>query len=383
MKKLLFLLFGLISIESFAQSFIPNAPTLDLKSYILIEPNTNTVIASFNEDAPIEPASMTKVMSSYVVADQIANDFLSLDDNVLVSEKAWRMEGSKMFIEQGKRVSVLDLLKGIIIQSGNDATVALAEYVGGTEDGFVDLMNSYAASMGLSNTLFQNSTGLPDGNHFSSAKDLATMTSLLINNFPETYSLYKEKYYTFNNIRQPNRNRLLWKDNSSDGVKTGHTESAGYCLISSAKRNDMRLIAVVAGAKSDKERFNDTQRLLEYGFRFYSTQEVIKKDNALKEVDVWGGKKNLVSLGAENNIKLTLPRTTFKNITISYDFQNNLRAPIKEGQTLGTLVIKDGEKTLHTENLVALNDVEAKGFFGRLWASLVLWFRGLFGLGDA
>ena len=383
MKKLLFLLFSLISIESLTQSFIPNTPTLDLKSYILVEPNTNTVIASFNEDAPIEPASMTKVMSSYVVADQIANDFLSLEDSVLISEKAWRMEGSKMFIEQGKRVTVLDLLKGIIIQSGNDATVALAEYVGGTEDGFVDLMNSYAASMGLSNTLFQNSTGLPDGNHFSSAKDLATMTSLLINNFPETYSLYKEKYYTFNNIRQPNRNRLLWKDNSSDGVKTGHTESAGYCLISSAKRNDMRLIAVVAGAKSDKERFNDTQRLLEYGFRFYSTQEVIKKDNSLKEVDVWGGKKDLVSLGSENNIRLTLARTTFRNITISYDFQNNIRAPIKEGQTLGTLVIKDGEKILHTENLVALSDVEAKGFFGRLWASFVLWFRGLFGLVDA
>ena len=381
MKKLLIPL--LISNIIYAQSFVPDAPELNLKSYILIEPNTNTVIAEFNSDSEIEPASMTKIMTSYVVADQIANDLISLDDQVLISEKAWRMEGSKMFIEQGKRVSVLDLLKGVVIQSGNDATVALAEYVGGTEDGFVDLMNSYAASMGLSNTLFQNSTGLPDGNHFSSAKDLATMTSLLINNFPETYSLYKEKYYTFNNIRQPNRNRLLWKDNSSDGVKTGHTESAGYCLISSAKRNDMRLIAVVAGAKSDKDRFNDTQRLLEYGFRFYSTQEVIKKDNALKDVDVWGGKKDLVSLGAENNIKLTLPRTTFRNITISYDFQNNLRAPIKEGQTLGTLVIKDGEKTLHTENLVALNDVEAKGFFGRLWASLVLWFRGLFGLGDA
>ena len=378
MKKILFLLLSLISFESLTQSFIPNTPTLDLKSYILMEPNTNTIIVSFNEDAPIEPASMTKVMSSYVIADQIANDFLSLDDSVLISEKAWRMEGSKMFIEQGKRVNVLDLLKGVIIQSGNDATVALAEYVGGTEDGFVDLMNSYAASMGLSNTLFQNSTGLPDGNHFSSAQDLATMTSLLINNFPETYSLYKEKYYEFNNIRQPNRNRLLWKDNSSDGVKTGHTESAGYCLISSAKRNDMRLIAVVAGAKSDKERFNDTQRLLEYGFRFYSTQEVIKKNKALKDVSVWGGKKDLISLGAENDIKLTLPRTTFRNITISYDFQNNLRAPIKEGQTLGTLIIKDGEKTLHTENLIALSDVEAKGFFGRLWASFVLWFRGLF-----
>ena len=385
MKKLLFLLFGLISIESFTQSFIPNTPTLDLKSYILIEPNTNTVIASFNEDAPIEPASMTKVMTSYVVADQIENDLLSLEETVLITEDARQMSlgTARTYVEPGKMVSVLDLLKGIIIQSGNDATFALAEHVGGSEEGFVYLMNRYADEMGLSNTIFQNSTGLPDSNHFTSAKDLATMTSLLISKFPEIYALHKEKYFTFNDIKQPNRNRLLWKDNSSDGVKTGWTESAGYCLISSAKRNDMRLIAVIAGAENDKDRFNDTQRLLEYGFRFYSTQEVIKKDNALKDVDVWGGKKNLVSLGAENSIKLTLPRTSFRNITISYDFQNNLRAPIKEGQALGTLVIKDGKKTLHTENLIALGDVEAKGFFGRLWASLVLWLRGLFGLGDA
>ena len=385
MKKLLFLLFSLISIESFTQSFIPNTPTLDLKSYILIEPNTNTVIASFNEDAPIEPASMTKVMTSYVVADQIENDLLSLEETVLITEDARQMSlgTARTYVEPGKMVSVLDLLKGIIIQSGNDATFALAEHVGGSEEGFVYLMNRYADEMGLSNTIFQNSTGLPDSNHFTSAKDLATMTSLLISKFPEIYALHKEKYFTFNDIKQPNRNRLLWKDNSSDGVKTGWTESAGYCLISSAKRNDMRLIAVIAGAENDKDRFNDTQRLLEYGFRFYSTQEVIKKDNALKDVDVWGGKKNLVSLGAENSIKLTLPRTSFRNITISYDFQNNLRAPIKEGQALGTLVIKDGKKTLHTENLIALGDVEAKGFFGRLWASLVLWLRGLFGLGDA
>ncbi len=385
MKKFLFFLFGLVSLESFTQSFIPNTPTLDLKSYILIEPNTNTVIASFNEDAPIEPASMTKVMTSYVVADQIENDLLSLEETVLITEDARQMSlgTARTYVEPGKMVSVLDLLKGIIIQSGNDATFALAEHVGGSEEGFVYLMNRYADEMGLSNTIFQNSTGLPDSNHFTSAKDLATMTSLLISKFPEIYALHKEKYFTFNDIKQPNRNRLLWKDNSSDGVKTGWTESAGYCLISSAKRNDMRLIAVIAGAENDKDRFNDTQRLLEYGFRFYSTQEVIKKDNALKDVDVWGGKKNLVSLGAENSIKLTLPRTSFRNITISYDFQNNLRAPIKEGQALGTLVIKDGKKTLHTENLIALGDVEAKGFFGRLWASLVLWLRGLFGLGDA
>ena len=381
MKKILIILFGVISVESASQSFIPNTPDLDLKSYILIEPNTNTVIASFNEDAPIEPASMTKVMTSYVIADQIANDFLSLDDTVLISEEAKSISlgTARTYVEPGKRISVLDLLKGIIIQSGNDATFALAEHIGGTEEGFVDLMNSYAGSMGLTNTLFQNSTGLSDTNHFSSAKDLATVTSLLINNFPEIYGLHKEKSFTFNEIEQFNRNRLLWRDTSSDGVKTGWTESAGYCLISSAKRNDMRLIAVIAGAKTDKDRFNDTQRLLEYGFRFYSTQEVIKKNNALKDVSVWGGKEKLISLGSENDIKLTLPRTTFKNITISYDFQNNIRAPIREGQTLGTLIIKDGEKTLHTENLVALSNVEAKGFFGRLWASFVLWIRSLFG----
>ena len=190
---------------------------------------------------------MTKVMSSYVVADQIKNNFLDLEDMVLISEKAWRMEGSKMFIQEGKKVSVLDLLKGVIIQSGNDATVALAEYVGGTEEGFVDLMNAYANSLELSNTLFQNSTGLPDGNHFSSAADLAKVSAALIENYPEIYQYYKEKFFSYNDIRQKNRNNLLWKDDSADGIKTGHTSSAGYCLIGSAKRNDMRLIAVVAG----------------------------------------------------------------------------------------------------------------------------------------
>ena len=253
MKKLLIPL--LITNFIYAQSFVPDAPELDLKSYILIEPNTNTVIAEFNSDSEIEPASMTKIMTSYVVADQIANDLIFLDDQVLISEKAWRMEGSKMFIEAGKKVSVSDLLKGIIIQSGNDASVAIAEYAGGTERGFVDLMNSYAGSLGMNNTIFQNSTGLPDDNHFSSAKDLATLTSDFIKKFPDTYSLYKEKQFTFNNIKQLNRNKLLWRDDSSDGVKTGHTQAAGYCLVGSAKRGDMRLITVVAGSDSDNNRF--------------------------------------------------------------------------------------------------------------------------------
>lgn len=361
-----------------AQSFIPNPPSLDVKSFILIEPKTNTIIASFNEDAPIEPASMTKVMSSYVVADQIKNNFLDLEDMVLISEKAWRMEGSKMFIQEGKKVSVLDLLKGVIIQSGNDATVALAEHVGGTEEGFVDLMNAYANSLELSNTLFQNSTGLPDGNHFSSAADLAKVSAALIENYPEIYQYYKEKFFSYNDIRQKNRNNLLWKDDSADGIKTGHTSSAGYCLIGSAKRNDMRLIAVVAGSNSDKARFNETQRLLEYGFRFYATQEVIKEKTSLKEITVWGGKSNQISLGVAENIILTLPRPTFKDLKISYEYSNNLKAPIQDGEVLGSLIIKDGDSIVHATELIALDSVDAKGFFGRLWASFILWIRNLF-----
>ena len=361
-----------------AQSFIPNPPSLDVKSFILIEPKTNTIIASFNEDAPIEPASMTKVMSSYVVADQIKNNFLDLEDMVLISEKAWRMEGSKMFIQEGKKVSVLDLLKGVIIQSGNDATVALAEYVGGTEEGFVDLMNAYANSLELSNTLFQNSTGLPDGNHFSSAADLAKVSAALIENYPEIYQYYKEKFFSYNDISQKNRNNLLWKDDSADGIKTGHTSSAGYCLIGSAKRNDMRLIAVVAGSNSDKARFNETQRLLEYGFRFYATQEVIKEKTSLKEITVWGGKSDQISLGVAENIILTLPRPTFKDLKISYEYSNNLKAPIQDGEVLGSLIIKDGDSVVHAAELIALDSVDAKGFFGRLWASFILWIRNLF-----
>ena len=377
-KNLFITLFSSTCVFLSAQSFIPNPPSLDVKSFILIEPKTNTIIASFNEDAPIEPASMTKVMSSYVVADQIKNNFLDLEDMVLISEKAWRMEGSKMFIQEGKKVSVLDLLKGVIIQSGNDATVALAEYVGGTEEGFVDLMNAYANSLELSNTLFQNSTGLPDGNHFSSAADLAKVSAALIENYPEIYQYYKEKFFSYNDIRQKNRNNLLWKDDSADGIKTGHTSSAGYCLIGSAKRNDMRLIAVVAGSNSDKARFNETQRLLEYGFRFYATQEVIKEKTSLKEITVWGGKSDQISLGVAENIILTLPRPTFKDLKISYEYSNNLKAPIQDGEVLGSLIIKDGDSIVHATELIALDSVAAKGFFGRLWASFILWIRNLF-----
>ena len=379
MKKLL-LLPLLITNISFSQSFVPDAPELNLKSYILIEPNTNTIIAEFNSDSEIQPASMTKIMTSYVVADQIANNLISHEDQVLISEKAWKMEGSKMFIEAGKKVSVSDLLKGIIIQSGNDASVAIAEYAGGTERGFVDLMNAYAQSLEMTNTIFKNSTGLPDENHFSSARDLATLTKNLINNFPDIYALYKEKQFTFNDIKQLNRNKLLWRDDSSDGVKTGHTSSAGYCLVGSAKRGEMRLITVVAGSSSDNSRFLDSQRLLEYGFRFYATQKVLNANEEYKSINIWGGVEKYLGLGVAEDVFITLPRTSFKDLVVNYNYNNNIQAPIEAGQKIGTLEIMSNEEVVLSTNLVALKAIKAKGFFGRLWSKFVLWIFSLFGM---
>ena len=379
MKKLLILPL-LTSIVAFGQSFVPDAPELDLKSYILIEPNTNTVIAEFNSNSEIEPASMTKIMTVYVTADQISNDLISMDDEVLISEKAWRMEGSRMFVEAGKKVSVSDLLKGIIIQSGNDASVAISEYVGGTERGFVDLMNAYANSLNMNNTIFQNSTGLPDDNHFSSAQDLAILTSNLITKFPDIYSFYKEKQFTFNDIKQLNRNKLLWRDDSSDGVKTGHTKAAGYCLVGSAKRGDMRLITVVAGSDSDNNRFLASQRLLEYGFRFFATQKVLNANQEYKKINIWGGVEKTLGLGVLEDASITLPRTSFKDLTVNYNYSNNIQAPIEVGQKIGTLEIISNDEIVFSTNLVALENIKSKGFFGRLWSKFVLWILSLFGM---
>ena len=382
MKKLIyFLLIVPFCMDLSAQSLVPKAPKLNLSSYILIEASTNTVIAEFNSDNQIAPASMTKVMSGYVIADQIANGSISLDDKVLISEKAWKTGGSKMFIEAGKRVSVKDLLSGIIIQSGNDATIAMAEYVAGSEEGFVDFMNAYASEMGLTNSLFQNSTGFSDPNHFTSAKDLAKLTQALINNFPDHYATYKEKEFTFSGIRQLNRNKLLWRDDSVDGVKTGHTDSAGFCLISSAQRNDMRLIAVVAGSESENERLTASQRLLEYGFRFYATQKLVSQEIKVTTAKVWGGKTDEVALGSTKDIYLTLPRSEFKNIKANYQFNNNLQAPIEIGQMIGSIEFTSNDRVVLSAPLVAIETVEAKGFFGMLWSRLVYWITNLFSFG--
>ena len=383
MKKIIYLiLLTPFCIDLFAQSMVPKAPKLNLDSYILLEANTNTVIAEFNSENQISPASMTKVMSGYVIADQIASGAISLDDKVLVSEKAWKTGGSKMFIEAGKKVSVRDLLSGIVIQSGNDATVAMAEYVAGSEEGFVDFMNAYASELGLSNTLFQNAVGWTDPNHFSSVNDLAQLTKALIANFPDHYATYKEKEFTFSGIRQLNRNKLLWRDDSVDGVKTGHTESAGYCLISSAKRNDMRLIAVVAGSPSENERLISSQRLLEYGFRFFATQKLISKDSEITTAKVWGGKMDEVALGTKEDILLTLPRSDFKNIKANYNFKNNIQAPISNGDVIGDIEFISDDRVVLSAPLVAIESVEAKGFFGRIWARIVFWILSLFSIGQ-
>ena len=382
MKKLIyFLLLAPFCINISAQSLVPKSPKLNLSSYILIEASTNTVIAEFNSDNQIAPASMTKVMSGYVIADQIATGSISLDDKVLISEKAWKTGGSKMFIEAGKRVSVQDLLSGIVIQSGNDATIAMAEYVAGSEEGFVDLMNAYASEMGLTNSLFQNATGFSDPNHFSSAQDLAKLTKALINKFPEHYATYKEREFTFSGIRQLNRNKLLWRDESVDGVKTGHTDSAGFCLISSAQRNDMRLIAVVSGSESEDERLIASQRLLEYGFRFYATQKLVSQETKVTSAKVWGGKTNEVALGSTKDIYLTLPRSEFKNIKANYQFNDNLQAPIEIGQMIGSIEFTSNDRVVLSSPLVAIETVEAKGFFGMLWARLVYWITSLFSFG--
>ena len=379
MKKLTcFLLLLPLCIDLAAQSMVPQAPKLDLSSYILLEASTNTVLAEFNSDNQIAPASMTKVMSGYVIADQIASGAISLDDEVLISEKAWKTGGSKMFIEAGKRISVKDLLSGIIIQSGNDATIAMAEHVAGSEEGFVDFMNAYAAELGLSNSLFQNSTGLSDPNHFTSAKDLANLTKALINKFPDHYATYREKEFTFGGIRQLNRNKLLWRDDSVDGVKTGHTDSAGFCLVSSAKRNDMRLIAVVAGSPSENDRLTASQRLLEYGFRFFATQKLVTKNTKVTSAKVWGGQTSEVSLGSQEDLYLTLPRSEFNNIKAHYKFKNNIQAPIEIGQIIGSIEFTSNDRVVLSAPLVAIESVEAKGFFGRLIAKLIYWITSLF-----
>ncbi len=312
---------------------IPNPPSLNATSFILIDFDSGRVLAEKEPDKHIEPASITKLMTAYLVGKAIADGDIVLDEMVTISEKAWRMGGSKMFVEVNKQVSVEDLLKGLIIQSGNDASVALAEHVAGSESAFAGYMNHQAKLLGMSNTNFVNSTGWPDENHYSSARDIAILSAAVIREHPEIYQYYKEREFTFNEIRQFNRNRLLWRDETVDGVKTGHTEAAGYCLVSSALRSDMRLISVVLGTESDKARMQSSQSLLNYGFRFYETHKLYRADEILKTSRIWYGEQEQVSMGVGKDIHITIPRGRYRDLDASMEIDSEITAPIARAES--------------------------------------------------
>ncbi len=354
------------------ESFIPDPPSISSSNYILIDANTNRILAEMNPDEEIEPASITKIMTGYIVSDQIQDGFITLDDEVLISENCWRKKGSRMFIEEGSRVVLLDLIKGMVIQSGNDATCAIAEHVAGSEDNFVDLMMRYAKKMALDNTSFINPTGWPDADHYSSAKDIAKLSTLLIKDFPDHYSLYKEKWFTYNNIRQRNRNALLWQDDSIDGLKTGHTESAGFCLVSSGTREQTRLIAVTLKSKSEKTRLTDNRRLLDYGFRYFRTKKLVTEGQNVKEEQVWGGELEKVAIAPIQDFYLTLPLRDFKKIESFVSLEDYLQAPISKNQIVGKMLFKLGEEEVGSVDLVTVKEVKSQGVFGRAWSNIKL-----------
>ena len=369
-ELVLLLSFSLVLVSE--QSFIPDPPKIGAKNFILIDSITGKVLAQQSPDGKVEPASITKIMTGYVVADQIKQGFISENDEVLISENCWRKGGSRMFIEAGKRVLVSDLIKGMVVQSGNDASCALAEHVAVSEEGFVDLMSRYIYDMGLKNTNFINVTGWPDENHYSSARDIAILSKRLIEDFPAHYDIYKEKFFTFNDIKQRNRNSLLWQDETIDGLKTGHTESAGYCLVSSGVRNETRLIAVTLGSSSEKQRIVDNRRLLDYGFRYFRTKKVLSAMEILAEEQVWGGEKESLSLLSSQDIYFTLPLRDFQNIKSNIVLDDYLQAPIAKDQKVGKLEFSLNNKVIKSIDIVSSEEVDSLGVFGQAWSNIKL-----------
>ena len=376
MKLALLFLALLVPTASWAAARpIPNPPELDATSYFLIDFDSGRVLAEKNPDEAVEPASITKLMTAYLVDKAVEDGDITLDEKVTISEKAWRMKGSKMFVEVGKQVSVEDLLKGLIIQSGNDASVALAEHVAGSESAFAGYMNHQAKLLGMDNTNYVNSTGWPHDDHYSSARDIATLTRAIIEDFPVSYRLYREREFTFNEIRQFNRNRLLWRDDSVDGVKTGHTEAAGYCLVASAERDEMRLISVVLGTKSDKARTQSSQSLLNYGFRYFESHKLYRSDEVLQTARIWYGEQENVSLGVGKDIFITIPRGRYRDLEASMEIDSEISAPVSRGQALGQVNIKlDGELIL-SEPVVAMQPVNEGGLIDRALDHIKLMFQ--------
>ena len=354
---------------------VPSPPSVGAKGYLVEDFNSGQTIAEKNADQPLEPASITKLMSAYVIFSEIRNGTLSLEDKVRISKKAWRTEGSRMFVEVNSQVSVAELLKGMIIQSGNDATVALAEQVAGTEDGFASLMNHHAQQLGLRNSHFMNSTGLPHKDHFTTARDIARIAHALIAEFPEYYQWYSERSYTYNGITQYNRNKLLWRDESVDGLKTGHTDSAGYCLVTSAERDGMRLISVVLGTKSEEARADASQALLNYGFRFFETHKLYESDSKLTSTRIWKGAVESVDLGLADTLYVTIPRGEYSNLDASMQLQDQIVAPVSKGQVLGRVVIRLGDRLVAEKDLSALDAVAEGSFWQRIVDEALLYFE--------
>lgn len=376
--RLIPLLGLLLPLVAAASSMVPRPPNIAATSYVLMDADNGQIIVEHNADKKLPPASLTKMMTAYIAETEIDNGTISTNDEVPISVNAWKTGGSRMFVREGTKVPLKKLLKGIVIDSGNDATVAVAEYIAGSEDAFADLMNQYAQKMGMKNTHFVNPTGLPADNHFSTAHDLSLLARHLIRDFPDHYSIYDQKSFTYNNIKQDNRNLLLWRDPNVDGVKTGHTKEAGYCLVASAKKDGTRLISVVMGTDSEQARATESQKLLTYGFRFYRSYKAYGKGDTLTTADIWLGDKNKVTLGLDQDLILTIPQGSQKDLKAQMKVDNEIKAPVKKGQQVGTVTVSLNGKTLAQQPLVTLEPVKEGGFFSRLWDHIVLFFKGLF-----
>ena len=358
-----------------APKLTPAAPQLAATGYILQDSRSGHIIAEKNADKRLEPASLTKIMTAYTVFYELQTGSISLNDETRVSEKAWRSEGSRMFIEVGKTVSIEKLLMGLIVQSGNDASVALAEYVAGSETSFADLMNEHVRALGMTDTHFVNSTGLPHAENYTSARDMARLAAAIIRDFPDYYPWFAIKKYKYNGIEQYNRNKLLWRDDRVTGLKTGHTESAGYCLVASAQDGEMNLISVVMGTKSEKARTSESQKLLGYGFRFFETHQLFTANTSIKDVHIWKGETENLPLGLATPLYVTVPRGRYKNLKASMTVNQSVEAPIQKGETLGAVQVQLEDELMTERPLIALQDVKKGSLWQRFADSVVMWLQ--------
>ncbi len=358
---------------------MPQPPLIEATAWYLIDARTGTVLTQQGADNRVPPASLTKMMTTFVADNALSEGRIHPGDMVQISAKAWKQQGSRMFVQVGTQVSVEDLFRGIVIQSGNDASVALAEHIAGSEEQFTGLMNQYAQKIGMTNSHFMNATGLPDPNHYSTAHDLATLARAIIYQFPENYRFYSEKEFSYNGITQPNRNLLLFRDPTVDGLKTGHTDEAGFCLVASAKRGDTRLVSVMMGTKSENARADESAKLLNWGFNSFETYSPYPAGTTLGEAVVWMGQADKVQLGVLEDIVLTIPRGAHANLKASITVQSNIRAPLKKGDRLGSLVIRSGDEIIIEKPLLAMSNIEEGNIFRRCWHWLQLMFSGLFG----